>query len=440
MLRRKFLKRSAGAVAGIAAPALVGPGHVLGANEKVRMGFMGVGGRGGSIMKGFAELPEVDAVVLCDIDSNRIPKAVDEVTQRQKGKKPQVVKDFRRLLDDKRIDAMTVGTPDHWHALGTIMACQAGKDVYVEKPPSHNIREGQLMLQAARKYGRVVQVGIQSRSQRHHAEAYEFIRSGKLGKVVFAKAWESARQSDLGFPTDQPVPDGVDYDTWLGPAPERPFNPVRFHGRWRWFFDYGTGDLGNDGVHRLDYAIRGLNAGLEGQGKKPTTYPLAAASSGGKFVFDDCQEWPDTLYTTLDYEGATLVYEMRIWSKYPLEGVSEGAAIYGENGYVVIGNLSWRAFGPDDEPWIVGGSSTNKQAAPAHKRNFLECVRTRETPNCDLGIAMHTNVACHMGNAAWRANKKLQFNPNTFTLGPDAEDNKWTTRTYRKKWSLPVTI
>lgn len=440
MKRRQFLQRSASIAAGIALPALVGPGRVLGANERIRMGFMGVGGRGGSVMRGFCELPDVDARTVCDIDSSRLAKSVDEVAERKSGKKPTPMKDFRRMLDDQSIDAITVGTPDHWHALGTIFACQAGKDVYVEKPPSHNIREGQVMLQAARKYKRVVQVGIQSRSQDHHKECYDFLRTGALGKVVFAKAWESHRQRKLPDRPDEPVPEGVDYDTWLGPAETRPYNRSRFHGSWRWFFDFGTGDLGNDGVHRLDYAIRGLNAAREGMGEKPYDFPLAAASSGGKYFFDDPQEWPDTLYVTYDYPKATIVYEMRIWSPYPHEGVGEGAAVYGEKGYVIIGNLSWRAFGADDEPMRIGMQSTNKQADPDHKRNFLHCVRTRKTPNCDIGVAMHTNVGCHLGNASWRANKKLTFNPATFSIGPDAADNRWVERTYRKKWSLPVTV
>jgi len=438
--RRKFLKRSAGIVAGLAAPALVAPGRVLGANERVRMGFMGIRGRGGSLMRGFSERPGVDGAVVCDVDSRLLPGAADDVAERQNGKKPQTVTDFRRVLDDKSIDAITVGTPDHWHALATILACQAGKDVYVEKPPSHNTREGQLMLEAARKYKRVVQVGLQARSQPHLTEAIEFIRSGKLGKVVFAKAWESAHQSNIGFPADEPVPAGVDYDMWLGPAPERAFNPMRFHGSWRWFFDYGTGDLGNDGVHRLDYAIRGLNAAREAQGDEPFDVPLAAAAGGGKHFFNDAQEWPDTQYVTYDYPGATMVYEMRTWSKYPIYGSREGAAIYGEDTYVVIDNFTWRAFGPKDELLVAGTSSTNKIADPAHKADFLQCIKTRERPSCDIGIAMHANICCHLGNAAWRADKKLKFDPKTFRLGPDPEDSQWAGRTYRKKWSLPVSI
>ncbi len=437
MRRRDFLKRSAAAAGAIAFPALVPSGSVLGANEKVRLGFIGVGGRANSLLRGFSEMPDVDAAVISDIDSNRLRKAVDQVAERQQGKKPTALGDFRRIIDDRTIDAVVNGTPDHWHAIPVIMACQAGKDAYVEKPCSHNIHEGDVMVKAARRYGRVVQVGIQSRSSPHHAEAYDYIRSGKLGKVCFVKAWESTHQRNLGRPADEPVPQGVDYDTWLGPAAPRPFNPLRFHGNWRWFFDFGTGDLGNDGVHRLDYAIRGLNAAREAQGEEPVTYPSAAAASGGKHFFDDAQEWPDNLYVTYDYPGATMVYEMRIWVNYPLEGFGEGAAVYGENGYVVIANGTWRAFGPGGEPTVVGSSSTNKIQDPAHKRNFLDCVRSRERPVCDIEIGNQATVACHLGNIAWRLNQKVHFDLEMHQFGTDEAANRYLTRDYRAKWSLP---
>lgn len=348
--------------------------------------------------------------------------------------------DFRNMLDDVSIDAVVVGTPDHWHALPTILACMAGKDVYVEKPASHNVREGDLMVEAARKHGRVVQVGIQSRSSPHHAEAYEYIRSGKLGKVGLVKAWESTRQGSLGYPPDEPVPAGVDYDTWLGPAPERPFNPLRFHGNWRWFFDYGTGDLGNDGVHRLDFALRGLEAVREALGLPAAGLPNAVAASGGKYAFDDAQEWPDTLYVTYDYPGATLVYEMRVWTRYPIEDEHEGAAIYGENGYVVIGNGRWRAFDADGKPTGDGGESLNTVHDPAHKRNFLDAIRTRARPACDIEIGHTTSTLCHLGNIAWRTGRKVRYDPKTKTFAGDPEADRLLERSYRKKWVLPERI
>src|SRR5262245_2761358 len=335
--RRSFLKKSAKTLAEVGAASQATRVRGASPNEKFVVACMGIRGRGGNLLRGFAELPDVEVAVICDLDTRLFDKHVASVEERQK-KRPKTETDFRRILDNKSIDALVIGTPDHWHAIPTIMACQAGKHVYVEKPAGHNIHEGEVMLAAARKHKRVVQVGLQSRSGRHFEEAFEYIRSGALGKVMFAKGWESAKQESIGHPADEKAPDGVDYDMWLGPAPKRPFNPNRFHSKWRWFFDYGTGDLGNDGVHRIDYARRGLEAGFAARGQKLPEWPTAVGVSGGKYYFDDQQEWPDTMFVTWDYPGATLLYEIRIWSPYPLEGESEGAAIYGDKGYVVISN------------------------------------------------------------------------------------------------------
>ena len=252
--RRTFIL----AAAGSAAPAFLSGASV---NEQLTVGMMGFRGRGRGLLNGFADMPDVTVKTICDVDRRLFDRGVAEVSDRQ-GRAPGVETDFRRLLDDPDIDIVVMGTPTHWHAIPTVLACQAGKHVYVEKPAGHNIAEGRAMLDAARKHDRVVQVGIQSRSGTNYEEACEYIRSGALGKVAFAKGWESARQRGIGYPPDEPVPDGVDYEMWLGPAPKRPFNRNRFHGSWRWFFDYGAGDLGNDGVHRVDYARRGAGGGL----------------------------------------------------------------------------------------------------------------------------------------------------------------------------------
>ena len=256
--RREFVKLSSGVLAasGLSAPP-TRPARA-GANDTVVLAMIGVHGRAGGLMQGFASHEGFKIKTLVDVDSRFLPDAVARVEGRQGTRPGTVFGDFRKVLDDKDIDALIVGTPDHWHAIPTVFACQAGKHVYVEKPDGHDIREGRLMVAAARKYDRVVQMGIQSRSGAHFAEAIDYLRGGAIGRALYARAWESAKQGSIGRPADAPVPAGVDYDTWLGPAPKRPFNPMRFHGNWRWFFDYGTGDLGNDGVHRLDMARRGL--------------------------------------------------------------------------------------------------------------------------------------------------------------------------------------
>ncbi len=406
------------------------------ANEKITIACMGVRGRAGSLLNGFLEMPDVNVATLCDVDSRLLPAAVKKVEDK-KGKAPATVSDFRRILDDKSIDVLVVGTPDHWHAIPTIMACQAGKHVYVEKPCSHNLLEGKAMLAAARKHNRVVQVGIQSRSGRHFAEAYEYIRSGVLGKVALARGWETAKQKAIGRPADTAAPEGVDYDMWLGPAPVRPFNQNRFHSNWRWFFDYGTGDLGNDGVHRTDYARRGLEAAFTAMGKTLPEWPESIMAPGGKLYFDDDQEWPDTLMVSWEYPGAMLLYEMRIWSPTPLEGEEEGAAIYGENGSVVIGNTGWRAFDEKGKLLPAGSKSGNEQHDPAHKRNFVDCIKNDSRPSCDIAIGHVSSSLTHLGNIAWRVKRRLRFDAANQTILDDPEAARMLGREYRAPWVLP---
>ena len=419
------------AAAGSAAPAFLSGASV---NERLTVGMMGFRGRGRGLLNGFAEMPDVTVKTICDVDQRLFDRSVAEVSDRQ-GRAPGVETDFRRLLDDPDIDIVVMGTPTHWHAIPTVLACQAGKHVYVEKPAGHNIAEGRAMLDAARKHDRVVQVGIQSRSGTNYEEACEYIRSGALGKVAFAKGWESARQRGIGYPPDEPVPEGVDYEMWLGPAPKRPFNRNRFHGSWRWFFDYGAGDLGNDGVHRVDYARRGLAAGFEAMGKTLPDWPTAVSAAGGKLFFDDAQEWPDTLVVTWDYPGATLMYEMRNWQPNPIDGEAEGAAVYGENGYVVIGNGTWRAF-DENHRIVVRGASTKNDDDARHKRDMLNAIRDGGRSACDIEIGHCASGLIHLGNIAWRTDRKLRFDPETETFG-DNEANRLLGREYRKPWILP---
>ena len=251
MHRRAFLESSA--AAGIASAfASVSATTARAANDKIAICMMGVRGRGGGVLSTFASLPDVEVRYVCDIDDAPLALGIARVEQKT-GQRPQAIKDFRKAIDDKSVDAIVMGTPDHWHALPTIHGCMNGKDVYVEKPDGHNIVEGKTMVAAARKYGRMVQLGTQARSAPDLKEAAKYVAAGNLGKVIFGRAWETDRQGAIPKVADSDPPKGVDYDLWLGAAPKRPFNQYRFHGNWRWFFDYGCGDLGNDGVHRLDF-------------------------------------------------------------------------------------------------------------------------------------------------------------------------------------------
>ncbi len=407
-------------------------------SERVRVGVMGIRARGLRLVELFARNPYAEVVGIADVDRRLLPRAQAKAAAYQ-DRPPYTTQDFRRLIDDRSIDALVIATPDHWHAIPTILACMAGKDVYVEKPASHNIVEAERMVQAMRKYGRVVQMGSQHRSTERLKSALAYARSGALGRCLFAKGWESARQRSLGHPPDGEPPAGVDYDMWLGPAPLRPFNPARFHGNWRWFYDYGTGDLGNDGVHRIDMALAVLEAASEASGEGPLGWPTGIHAAGGKWYFDDIQEFPDTLQVTYTFPGPhpkVVTYEMRIWAPYRMEQEHEGAAVYGDQGYIVIGNNGWRAYTRDNK--LVREVKGDSDATP-HVQDFIDCIKTRKRPACDLEtIGLRATVMCHAGNISARLGRSLRLDPHTLTFVGDAEANRLRDRPeWRKPWVLP---
>jgi predicted dehydrogenase len=433
MDRREFLQTSSVGIGVIAAANT----STAAPSERIRVGMVGGGGRALSLCRTFAENKQVEIVGVADIDPRRLPRAVQEISTRQ-GKTPTTATDFRKILDDDSIDAVVVGTPDHWHAIPTILACMAGKDVYVEKPDGHNIVEGQRMVAAMRKHRRIVQMGSQHRSTDRLKSALQYIRTGALGRCLVAKAWESTKQGSIGNPPDGQPPAEVDYDMWLGAAPKRAFNPRRFHGSWRWFHDYGTGDLGNDGVHRLDMAFAALNAACAAQGDEPCVLPHKISSLGGKRYFDDMQEFADTLQVTYEYAAKApkiLTYEMRIWAPYQMNGESEGSAVYGDKAYVVIGNSRWRVY---DRSGLIKEGKGDSHERP-HVQNFLDCVKSRKKPNCDLETVGHpASVLCHAGNLAYRVGRQLELDPMTETFIADDEANALRGRPeWRKPWVLP---
>jgi predicted dehydrogenase len=439
MNRRRFLSQSAAAsVAAMAASSWVQPRAQAKnlANGKIVVCCTGVRGRGNSLLHSFGEQPDVEVKYICDIDPSVMASRAGAFESKF-GIKPERISEYRKALDDKSLDALVLGTPDHWHALPTIHGCQAGKDVYTEKPDGNNLEEGRVMAAAAKKYGRVVQLGTQARSDPDLHAVIEYVKQGHLGKVVQARAWESATQPNLGKPADGNPPEGVDYDVWLGPAPKRPFNPLRYHGNWRWFFDYGAGDLGNDGVHRLDTARQLLEAAMEAEGAPPLGLPKAVSAHGGKLYFDDAQEWPDTQLVTYDYGTRILSYDLRIWSPYNIEDEPEGAAIYGDKGLLVVGGKKWRHYGP--KRVLVAEGARGDKAQNAHIRNFLECMASRGKPNADLDtVGRPSSLLCHLGNIAWRVGRTVKFDEKTYDFGSDAEANRFRTREeYRKPYTLP---
>ena len=424
--RRRFLRLSASGAIGLAAApgtaAIVSP-QTLSAGNRVRVAVAGIRGRGQSHALELAGIKDVEVAAIADVDSRLLP-ALGKKLEERSGKKPAMGQDFRAFLDDKTIDAVSIATPDHWHVPIAIAACRAGKDVYVEKPCSHNIREGRLLVEAARKYGRVVQHGTQSRSGASFHKALDFLRSGKLGKIRVAKVINSQRRDDIGRAQDGEAPEGVDYNLWLGPAPLRPFNKNRFHYNWHWFWDYGTGDLGNDGAHAMDYARWFL--GVED--------PIAVSASGGKLYFQDDQETPDTQTVTFEFPACHLIFEMRIWTPYQEHGIENGAVLYGDDGYMEISPRGWRAVSKDgkEEAKEQGGVRSE-----LHFENFIECVRSRAKPRAEILEGHLSSRLCHMGNIAVRVGRRLLFDAKTETFKGDAEANRLLTREYRKGFELP---
>ena len=412
--RRDFLKASAVTLA-----AATYAGAADRPNDRAVLAVMGVRGRGKGLVSGFAGFDDTEIAYICEVDENVVGPSLKELAKRKK-KEAKVEKDVRRVLEDKAVTALVIAAPDHWHAPATVWACQAGKHVYVEKPCSHNLAEGRLMVRAARKYDRVVQMGVQRRSAPHFQSARDFIASGKLGKVPFVRTWICGPRPNIGRKPDTSVPAGVDYDLWLGPAPERAFNPNRFHYEWHWFWDYGTGELGNNGIHALDCArmITGLDA------------PTRVVCGGGKLFYDDDQETPDTQLVTFDFPGTTVLWEHRTWSKTGVEGQNWGVTVYGEKGTLAFDKKGWH---------VTDGVEASDKAGEqerAHLRNFLDCLKSGKRPNADIEEGHKSTSLCHLGNIAYRTGRAVRFDAKTETIVDDPGANKLLGRTYRKGFAI----
>jgi predicted dehydrogenase len=442
--RREFLSRSGktGLAMGVASTFSI---NALGANEKIVIGLMGAGGRGNQITEWFAARPDVEVAYIADPDRSRYEscgKNIEKITQ----KKINLVQDFRKMLDDKHVDAIINATPDHWHALGTILACQAGKDVYVEKPTCHSMWEGRQMVEAARKHNRIVQVGTQNRSAQYCYQALEYLRSKDFGDIHFVRVMNSKPRNTIGKLPDTPVPEGIDYDMWLGPAPMRPFNMNHFHYNWHWFWAYSGGDIINDGVHQID-----MVRWMTGQ-----TYPKSVYSTGGIHYFEDDQETPDTHVVNWDFDKLTVAFEQTLWSPYMKKvptPVREGEGfpswyftgtrieISGTKQFMYLGRHGggWQVF---DADWKVVKEQHGKfsESNADHISNFLDCIRTRKRPNADIEEGHLSTAWCHYGNIAYRMGRKLFIDPKTEGFVNDAKANALLKRQYRKPWVVPEQV
>ena len=437
--RREFMKSTVGAATALAA---VSQRRVRGANDKIVIGVMGLGGRGTYLAESFAQRADAEIAYLCDANTRRFARAREAVEEAQ-SRRPKLTQDFRRMLDDRDVDVVVNATPDHWHALGSIMACQAGKDVYVEKPMAHNIREGRKMIEAARKYKRVIQVGMQSRSAPYTAKAKEYIDSGKLGEVYIIRVFNMMQHRMQKEAPSQPVPEGFDYDMWCGPAPKIPYNPSR---RWLNQWEFSCGPIPGDAVHQLDCA-RYLIGDLP--------CPRTVSHAGGVNFLKDGRETPDTQLATFDYGSLTMMLEAALWTpfmkktpgnirdsdqfpNFPFS--STKVEICGTEGFMQYSRHGggWQAFDGNSE---LVHSEYGRQADKEHKDNFIDCIRTRKKPNANAEVGHQSVLLCHLANISYRVgNKQLEFDAKTETFTNNDEANKYLGRTYREPWVVPDVV
>ena len=443
--RRSFLKNVAAGGAGgvllgspLHASQAASQDRVAGANRRVRVALIGCGGQGSGVLRNALRLG-AQVVALCDVDDEQAAKTAESVKKNFDQAPALTTRDFRRVLDRQDVDAVIVGTPDHWHALPTVLACQAGKDVYVEKPLALTIGEGRVMVNAARRYNRVVQMGTQQRSANHFREAAEYVKSGALGKIRVVKTW--AYQDWMGniprVPDSEPPPT-VDYDMWLGPAPKRPFNKNRFHFNFRWYYDYSGGLMTDWGAHMIDIANWAMGV----------TVPRSATSIGGKFGFpDDAEETPDTQQALWEFDGFSMMWEHATAIGQGPYMKDHGAAFHGNNGVLVVDRGGWEVL-PETETKSgrkryrmtgeprrgTGGQDMNQ----AHMRDFLDCIDSRKRPNSDVEIGHNSMIACHLANIAFRTGRRVAWDAEREQVIGDAEAQTLVTKAYRGPWTLPA--
>jgi len=438
--RRNFIKNTTVASsATFLAPSIISA-SVFGANDRINASVLGINGRGKNHISSLMKQKNVQVVNLCDPDMNLLTARQKEFKNKYK-KDVSLEQDLRRVMDNKDIDVVSIASPNHWHSLSVIWACQAGKDVYVEKPGSHNIFEGRKMVEAAQKYDRIVQHGVQLRSSPAINEAIGLLRDGYIGNVYMARGLVFRWRGDIGDKGFSSVPNGLDYDLWTGPAPKRPFTKNLVHYNWHWHWDYGNGDVGNQGIHETDLCMWGLDVGL----------PTKITSMGGKFLWDDCKEVPEVLTSVYNYpeEGKIIQFEVRPWCTNTEEGATVGNIFYGDKGILVVDGYSkYKTYlGKDRTPGQSGddgameasGMDRGAGGTDGHFKNFIEAVRKHDTSilNAPIETGHLSSGLAHLGNIAYRMEKVLTFNPQAEKFVNDPEADKMLTRNYRKGFEVP---
>ena len=438
--RREFLANSTKLLAATGLAGLVPDGATASvantssrsSNDTIVLGLIGGRGQGMADLRQALKQPGVTCGAVCDVDDAVLTERIADVLKIQ-GKAPVAYKDFRRLLDDKDIDAVIIGTPDHWHCYQMIAACQAGKDVYVEKPLANSIRECDLMVAAARKYKKIVQVGQQQRSGDHWQSAMRLIKSGGLGDLRKTLVWANFNYG-AGQPKvpDSAVPPGVDFDMWLGPAPARSFNKARFHGSWRMFWDYGGGLMTDWGVHLMDMALWARDV---------TTLPMSVAASGGAHAYRDrAHETFDTLSVTYQMPDHNITWEHTAGIETGPWGRNYGLAFVGNDATLVIDRASWDLF-PESSGGQFKVAAVPRQPGTdsheAHVRNWIDCLRTRTDPNCTIETGRLAAIYTHMGNIALRTSSRLEWDEGGRSFRSNAGANALLAPSYRRPWALP---
>lgn len=441
MTRRRFL--------GTATPAAVGAGLAAsqtwkmaraaerGANERIRVGLVGCGGRGQYLMEQFQRAGNVKITAVCDVNEQRAAEA----QKKAGGEKVMATGDFRLVVESKDVDVVIVAPVGHWHVLPTIHACRSGKDVYVEKPLGTSIGEGRAAVAAARKYKRVVQVGCQQHSWEHYIEAVELIRSGKLGTIAHVHVWDFEQTyPGWGSPPDASPPPFLDWEFYLGPAPQVPYNPNRYDHHY-WFHDYGSGYQVDWAVHHYDIVHWAMGVSA----------PVSAVGHGGKYAFpDENTEWPDTFDGACEYppgpvakHGFLLTCAQRRSNNHPLEGAAHGKMFYGTHGTLVLHRAGYQVFSQTHGGKKVleeksGRSKGEHDAVVDHIRNFLECCRTRKAPNCEVEIGHCSSNPGHLMNIAYRVGRRIRWNAQTERIVDDPEADAFVTKKYRSPWNLSI--
>ncbi|MBU4459600.1 MAG: Gfo/Idh/MocA family oxidoreductase [Verrucomicrobia bacterium] len=433
--RRMFLQRSAALGAGLAV-ARSGARAFAAASpaSKVVVAVMGVNGRGLEHVKGLLAQPNVEIGAVCDVDSRALAKAMKIVTDKQ-GKAPKGASDIRRILEDKSIDAITIATPNHWHAIATILACSAGKHVYVEKPGSHDPFESETMVAAARKYKRVVQMGNQRRSMPSYIEGIRAVQGGAIGRLMTARCWYTRFRTTIGRGKEAPVPEWLDYTLWQGAAPERPYRDNLIHYNWHWFWHWGNGELGNNAVHSLDLARWGLGVDR----------PRRVTFGGGRYFCQDDQETPDTGVAAFDFGDKLITWEQSSSHNRAAEKVGFQVSFYGEGGTAILTDSGHRIYDVKGKE-VVGLKSAvevdvgkgSGSAGEEHFANFFDCIRNGGTPNAEIEDGQRSTMYCHYANMAYRTGHTIDVDPQTGKVLGDAAASALWKREYRKGWEPVV--